>query len=425
MAGDDLPIVKVQLKPIFHSGSPSIEPSIEITITIETLGFDAGTEIATLPSFVKAPVHPDHCLVVTDREGSFFIEPKWNPKSGTTTWVTEKKTDGDLELKYIAHPEKSDGQRSPLDLYYCQEGFLGCGLSWLPLPKSDRVFRNVVEWNLECAPESTRAVWTFGEGPGPVERIGPISVLSDSVYMVGHIQSTPLTSTSRSLPGSYGYYWFGDLPPNIEAIKKLHPDFALKAATFMDIPPPSADNPYRSFVRRSPRSKAFGGTCFRNSQIFDYGDQVSQVRDYDLVRRMAYEMVHHWFRKSLLDGAPDILFQGIKNCLSIYLPFRNKFRTGHYFQATICVLCTRYYTSPLISLKVEDLLELVPTNAYAREQLEYRAWALVVGIDLRARRMSKLIRPIEDLAIHPLMKERAKGNPYGMKEFLELSQRLR
>ena len=407
MSSDKFPIIKVQLKPRFNISSPEFCPSIEATVTIECPNFEAGDVIAAIPSVVKAVVSLEHCLSITDKGGFLSTETKRDAESGGA-WIANRKTSG----KYITYPPKLEAQASPLDLHYDQRGFFGCGISWLPLPKSDRFFRNVVEWNLEGTPEGTRAVWTFGEGPGPVERIGPVSVLGDSVYMVGQIESNPPRSIPESLSDYYGYYWFGDLPSNIKVIKDIHREFFSEAASFLDTPLPSTDNPYRSFVRSNEGSKIFGGTCFRNSQIFDYDDQIAQVEDYDLVRRMAYEAVHHWFGPSLFNSKPDWFFQGIKNCLS------------HYFQATICVLCTRYYTNPLINLKLEELLRLAPTNVYAREQLEYRAWAFICGTDLRARRMSKLIRPIEDLAINPLVKERAKGNSHGIKEFLKVLRPL-
>jgi hypothetical protein len=43
-----------------------------------------------------------------------------------------------------------------------------------------------------------------------------------------------------------------------------------------------------------------------------------------------------------------------------------------------------------------------------------RAWAFVIGTDLRARKMSKLLRPNEDLAIKPLAKMRAMGQHHGI-----------
>ena len=78
------------------------------------------------------------------------------------------------------------------------------------------------------------------------------------------------------------------------------------------------------------------------------------------------------------------------------------------------MLCTRYYTSPLINLAFEEVLRLAPTDAYAREYVGARAWAFVVSVDLRARQLAKdklkTIRPIEDIAMTNEPPFRARGS---------------
>jgi len=305
-----------------------------------------------------------------------------------------------------------------------QGGLLGSGLAIIPTPPADKIYRNIVEWDLSEAPDGTRAVWTFGEGPAPVERIGTASILSDSVYMAGPVHSNPPTPITGSISDFYGYYWFGNLPPTVEVIKDMHHALFLKICDFFE-ETPSASNPYRGFVRHTGPRKSFNGSSFTRSHIFVYEDQIAEAEDYDLVRRLAYELVDNWLGPPVTDGI-DWLYKGIKNCLSIYFPFRNKFRTGHYFQATINMLCTRYYTSPLINLPHEELLKLVPTDESAKELLLARASAFVVSMDIRTRWLAvgKIMRPVEDLAIKPFSKRRATGEPHGIEEWIELLQPL-
>ena len=167
------------------------------------------------------------------------------------------------------------------------------------------------------------------------------------------------------------------------------------------------------------------GTSFFRSHIFDYDDQIAEAEDYDLVRRLAYEMAHNWLGPPATEGT-DWLYEGIKNCLSIYFPFRNRFRPAHYFQATISMLCTRYYTNPLINLSQEQLLKLVPTNEYAKELLIARAWAFVISMDIRTRWLmaGKIMRPAEDLTIKPFSKRKAAGQAHGIEEWIELLEPL-
>ena len=88
------------------------------------------------------------------------------------------------------------------------------------------------------------------------------------------------------------------------------------------------------------------------------------------------------------------------------------------------MLCTRYYTSPLINVSFEEVSRLAPTDAYAREHVGARAWAFVVSVDLRARLLAKdklkTIRPIEDIAMIPLANKKTRGETYGVQEWMNL-----
>jgi hypothetical protein len=130
--------------------------------------------------------------------------------------------------------------------------------------------------------------------------------------MVGSINSNLATPPAETSSAYYGYYGFGDLPPNIEVIKDIHEALFSKVSGFFnDIP--LANNPYRHFVRNTSPSKSFGGTSFICSHIFDYDNQISQVHDYNLIRRMAYEMVHNFLGPSVVD--PKIDWHTLSNML--------------------------------------------------------------------------------------------------------------
>jgi hypothetical protein len=414
MSSPAFPVFKIFITP--RLALRNIVESLDIVLTIESPPLEADSILVSFhPQSNQACIKDD--VFVCDGQGEVPIVHQNKDKGLGFNIVVGRRTSGDIKLHYGAVPAKPRFQHPAFDLRSDQGGILGSGLSFLPAPSTGTVYLNIVEWNLSEAPAETRAVWTFGEGPAPVEKTGPVSILLDSVYMIGPIHS------SSSTVDYYGYYWFGTLPSNIEVIKDEHHVFFMKASEFFE-DPPSASNPYRSFVRRNGSSRSFGGNGFIRSQIFDYDDQIAQAEDYDLIRRVAYEMLQNWLGPSTTDDGIDWLYEGIKNCLSIFFPFRFKFRTGHYFQSTISMLCMKYYTNPLLHLSQEELLKLAPTNQYATEMITTRAWAFVIRTDLRARKISKLLRPNEDLAIKPLAKLRAMGKPHGIDQWIELLQPL-
>ncbi|KAF4626971.1 hypothetical protein G7Y89_g11181 [Cudoniella acicularis] len=422
MASSKEPKVHLKITPEFNSLSEVYR--LSIVLAIESAPLEEGSTVVAFPHVVKETCIRESELLAFDDNGELPVVIKDSTKEAGLAWIAGRNTTGNINLQYFATPSSAASApgKPDLSLRCDQGGVLGSGLSFIPIPPGASRYRNVVEWDLSNAPSGTRAIWTFGEGPDVIERIGPASFLNDSVYMVGPVQSHPTKSTADSISEYYGYYWFGNLPSNIEVIKDMHHAFFLKVAEVFFDDSPSIQNPHRSFVRKTPTS--FGGTSFNHSHIFDYDNQINQATDYDLVRRLAHETVHHWLGGSVTDERIDWFYEGVRNVLSVYLPFRSRFRSGDYFSSTINVLCTKYYTNPLIHLPQAELLKAATSDFYARELVSSRAWAFVVGVDLRARRMSKLIRPIEDLAIKPLVKKKANGEPHGLSEFVALLQPL-
>ena len=410
MSDQEKPKFKALIKPQFDAAHQVV--GLNIVLSIEFPELSEGSPIVSFPSIVK-PTVSEHSIKFIDGKGELPTICK--PMDDSLTWTLGRQTFGKVKLEYSVLPSSD---KTSLGLHRNQRGLLGCGLAFIPTPVTGKVYRNIVEWDLSEAPRGIRAVWTFGEGPAPAERIGLASTLSNSVYVVGPIHS----NTSIPVPGSispyYGFYWFGDLPSNIEVIKDMHHALFVEICDFFE-EAPSSDNPYRSFIRNTGTRRSFIGTSFTRSHIFDYDDQIAEAEDYDLVRRAAYEMAHNWLGPPATEGI-DWLYEGIKNCLSIYFPFRNRFRSAHYFQATISRFCTRYYTNPLINLPQKELLRLVPENDYAKELLLARAWAFVISMDIRTRWLTvgKIKRPVEDLAIKPFSKRRAAGEAHGIEEWI-------
>ncbi|KAH7403315.1 hypothetical protein BKA64DRAFT_446872 [Cadophora sp. MPI-SDFR-AT-0126] len=436
MADVTIPKLGVLITPEFDSNAHAV--SLLVSLIIESPALLQDQILVTFPSTFSC-VCTEQELDVSDEQGALPIVFEDQEKSADRSWLPARKSIGDVRIRYKVIPSAKDQFKTDgpvLGLHSEKGGLLGSGFALIPVPPP-KEYRNIVQWDLSRAPKGTRAVWTYGEGPRLIERVGAACILRDSVYMVGQIEGTRAAA-------NYGYYWFGNLPPNIEVIKDIHESFFTHVQKFFetdvneseDIDHPFFANvpkgikqclveptPHRSFVRYTSSYKSFGGTSFGHSHIFNYDDQIGKAKDYDLIRRMAYEMSHIWLGPSAVEGV-DWLYEGIKNCLSIYMPFRHQGpRSGHYFQATINMLCTRYYTSPLISLPFEDILKLAPTNAYAREHVGARAWAFVVGVDMRARQLAKgklkTIRPVEDIAMIPLANNKSRGDAHGIKEWIK------
>jgi hypothetical protein len=142
-----------------------------------------------------------------------------------------------------------------IDLRAQQGGLQGSTLSMIPVPpgtdeKKRKIYRMILDWDLRSAPKGTRAVWTFGGGPGPEQRIGPAAELSSTLIMLGDVKSYPPPSLEGNEDNFYGFYYFGEPPSSIIDTAYANHQLFLKMSKFFQ-DPPSAENPYRVFVRRA------------------------------------------------------------------------------------------------------------------------------------------------------------------------------
>lgn len=419
----DIPELSVLLTPRFDKEENAT--GLQVTLTIGSSQIKDEEPLVRFSSlFGGIPV--EEGFSASDEEGLLPIvkersELRVAPNAG-------REALGDVQISYYVSASSSN--QSKLDgpivgLYRDQRGLIGSGFSFMASPPLAGSYRMLVRWDLRQAPQGTRAVWTYGEGPAAVETKGPASMLQDSVYMVGRVHSIPPAPKAGSISDYYGYYWFGNLPPNIKAIQREHYRF-FRAFSELFETTPSPINCHRSFVRNGGNTKCFVSTSFLHSHVLDYDTQIDKIEVRDLFRRMSYEMTQTWLGPPVTAVEFDWLYEGMRDCLSICIPYSDDFRKKDYTRATINMLCTKYYTSPLTqkNLGLDTLLELSVTDAYAREHLTSRAWAFVFWVDLRARSLSELARPLEDLVMKPLAKNKARGAPHGINDFVGLLKPL-
>jgi hypothetical protein len=216
-------------------------------------------------------------------------------------WSCRPIQASEVVLQCLARPrnlDESTNTGARIDLRRERDGIQGCGSSFIPLPpwakdgKSELEHTIRVEWDLSelQSSDNMRCIWTFGEGPGPVEVIGDLEYhISESQYMVGLVRSYPEKSNGR-----FGFYYFGDDTPL--KVKELGPInenlFAEMSDMFeKDI---KEKEPYRVFIRRSEIRQAFGGTAVSRSYILEYGDDLEDVRASELLFLLSHEMIHNW-----------------------------------------------------------------------------------------------------------------------------------
>jgi len=311
----------IHLRPFFADDQAT---HIDAVLTLKAPNVKAGevlydyeTTFGNVPAYKYGDI-----LVASDSSGPLPITIR--PDDNDTTveqWCASRDTHGDVTLTLQPRPRDVDintpiGPRS--DLRCDQGGLIGGVRSFLPrVDANGDTYRFIVEWDLSHAPGGTRAVWTYGEGPEPVVKEGHIGMLWNTVLMVGPINSSPpaFTERPRGPEGECSTYWFGTLPPYLDAVKDFPHELFIFAAPFFEA---EHDN-YGMFIRKVVRG--FGGTSFESSYVLEYSEDAETKSDCALVNLLAHEMVHTWARiGGEEDGSQNLWFLEGKNVSEISPP---------------------------------------------------------------------------------------------------------
>lgn len=287
------PILDLQLTPGFDADGVS---SLSVLFRLQAPGFEADQPAFSFYTFKdNVPTHPftERDIQATDDAGHLPIRFRDLPPEGRNTlqhWSFDRRTHGDVVLSFKVLPRHVDittpmGAR--IDLRRDQGGVHGVGQWFLPLLISNGTFTNVVRWVVPAdAPESTRCVWSYGEGTRPIVRVGLADTLWNTVYMAGPVRSYPEISPAAGGEGFAACYWFGDLPPNLDRLKSYNSALFPKLSAFFGV----SGESYRIIIRKSV--VGFGGSGFDGSYVLEYDGATKNETDDSLVLLFTHEMVH-------------------------------------------------------------------------------------------------------------------------------------
>lgn len=345
------------------------------------------------------PYYTPHNITTlfSDDDGPLNIRAS---EHGNTEYFVERQTKGNIVAtwKVPVADIREEGPASASELLRDQGGVMGVGKYFIPrFSFSDEVLISI-EWDLCNCPPETRAVTSFGEGPQRVEFMGESDNVLNCVFMGGPIKSNtngPSSPESQS-KGSCGTYWFGDLPPNLEAVTGYAVNiFPRMAEHFND-----QSGSYRAFLRRTP--KGFQATAFQSGSIIGYDPSAKDEHDWDLVRLLNRTMVSAWARLDPEDdGAANAWFtDGLSLLYTVYLPFRFGQRGPDYFRATVNAFLSAYYTNPLVAGPAT--MGSDGPSWYASSARTYRAFVYMLKMDAFMRqaavaRGSDVLRPMDEL----------------------------
>ncbi|CVK96211.1 uncharacterized protein FMAN_14057 [Fusarium mangiferae] len=373
MANSEDPSIYLCLAPYFDKDGVS---ALSVHLKIENPSVRNGQPMFLFDTFMdNVPGHP-YCesdIHASDDNGPLPLVFRDIPSLDRNTqqkWCPTRQVKGHVSLRFDAFPRKVS-EKTPLgarvDLRRDQGGLQGVGRWFLPLLISDRVHKNTVEWILpEEAPQSTRCIWSLGEGPEPVVVVGRVDTLWKTVYMIGPVCSYPDSAAPKS-DILAACYWFGSLLPNLDRLKAYNTSLYPKMAEHFGV----SGESYRVFIRKT--KAGFGGSGFIGSYVLEYDERVADETDDSLLLLFTHEMVHSFSDLSHEeDGYDNDWFrEGIAELYSAYLPYRFGFRGKAFLIESINRHLQGYFSSPRISMDIREAGREMFSDWYA-EWIPYK-----------------------------------------------------
>ncbi|KAH8168899.1 peptidase M61 domain-containing protein [Sarocladium implicatum] len=402
------PTIRLHLQA--HFDTKSLPTHISATYTVPTSTSPSTSLIFHYPVFWgNVPSHPytSSSIHAFDEAGPVpftFTKPD---ESHIQQWLPSRPLQGQaLTLKLDVFPRKVDRSTptgSRIDLRHDHEGLVGVGRWFLPIPgyttvnrstehdDMELLFTNILTWDLSLCPSGTRAVCTYGEGPGPIVQVGNRYTCLDSVFMLGPVKSHPPPTSGSSISQCTTYWLAPSLPDNL--CRTIDFNAALFRNMVRMFGLDEDKTSYRVFLRNVVRS--YGGSGMRGSFVLDYSDDSEELEDHELKFMFAHEMTHGFvalFPEE--DGEPNIWFaDGLADWYACVLPYRFGIEDQSYALNALNLELSGYYTSPMIHVPMKDALSGFYQGWYAGKVAYFRGFAYLAAIDHRLRHIAGIEHP--------------------------------
>ncbi|KAJ3523290.1 hypothetical protein NM208_g12509 [Fusarium decemcellulare] len=394
--------------------TPNPPPSLNITVSPRYQG--TTPQSLDVHLFIEKPelTATKNSLQASDSEGRLALVPA-DTSDGERQWNVARGTSGDVYVTYSATHINTDSAATValLDLRRDHDGLNGAGMSVFALPPEDKTYSINLAWDLSQAPSGSRAVWTYGEGPGTVTKIGSTKVVSESHFAVGPSMHSYPPATNAA--AGFGFYWFGQ--PDFEAprLATWTQDLFRYMQTFFHDTEPT----YRIFMRASASSSGTGGAALLRSFMFNY--IMGQNKTWESFQTLlSHEMIHNW--PTLSSGNGDVVtwyVEGVADYYSMVIPFRHGIFDIDRFVQGVNNMATAYYTNPMVNLTNAEI-EDRSAESEDIERVPYgRGMFFLVRLDAQIRARSNDTRSIDDVVLNLLNRTRS-GQGDGLEDFLDV-----
>jgi predicted metalloprotease with PDZ domain len=336
----DAPLATVTITPS-ALGSPSGTGDVGVELVVPGVTAASGARLVTIGTMVPGMAHPLKIEGMTLSDGAGLVPltrgaggqgPSDNANDG---WTIGRAVSGTLHVRYHVAVENVPMVRGgpPVQPRIDGNSVSSVGAGLIASVATETPYRINVHWDLSKLAPGASAASSWGDGDFTLPP-GPLSRLSDTVFMAGQLHSTP-----NPPDGPFLAVWGGtpsfDPAPSMAWTRKLH---HWMSRFFGDKNEPA----YRVFIRYNPMN-AGGGAAFPHSFLMTYGTGVTGDNWKPI---LGHEMTHTW---TAIESVGKWYTEGDAVYYQTQLPWRAGLTSTADYLADLNRTASRYYTDVMRS----------------------------------------------------------------------------
>ena len=406
-----LPSLALLLKPHTNAGQVDY---VDGKLDIERPNVAAGGTLLRMPLvIVSIPTarYDGDAVKAVDAQGEVPLAQQDEAPGASGTyrrWIASRATAGDVTVSFRAPPRAiaPTTRNGPLfDLRADGAGVLGAGITFIPLPDNEAIYRIAVRWDLSGLPAGSRGVTSLGQGE--VHTVGPAQRLAFNFYVAGPMRSHPPEGSEQ-----FAMYWLSDLPFDpAELAASIRTLYQYMSAFFQD-----EGAPYRVFVRKNA-NRGTGGTALPASFMFGWNEEKASTPQ-ELQSLLSHEMAHNWPGLEGEHAETSWYSEGAAEYYSIVLSYRSGVMSPAQFLEAVNQRATGYYTNPYLNSSGAEAAKAF-WNDWSAQRVPYgRGFMYLAQVDAQIRARSGGRRSLDDLVV-PLFLQKKQGKPPGIADWLK------
>jgi len=365
----ELPWMRVTIAPQFDGREQAVA-ALNMTLQLNDAKSTAGRPLLTLAlnhGLTPTLRYDGDALSAADDSGPLPLSyTDTNDTDAQRTWVSTRDPAGEIVVRFLAEPRKTDAQTPSgprIDLRDDQGGVVGMGAGFIPYPPAEEEWDVRVRWVVpESAPAGTHFASSVGDERDSSAVGLPSRIIAKAYFAVGPLQRWPArdnASTNASYTRrrndaqqDFDMYWMGNLPYDEGSVAETTKRVFLAISEFFG----DDESSFRLFWRRA--WAGYGGAGGYQSFLLEYSEGTEEEQSEDALKfLLSHEMIHEYALMYPTRQFDMWYREGVAQYYGAVAPFSGGATDREYFVRWLNNNAQAYYTSSTVDMEWQDILD--------------------------------------------------------------------